>query len=48
MNHQDIELHLLLEAIYRRFHYDFRHYSRLSIETAQKTLRFMQVRATVK
>ncbi|RZI57317.1 MAG: protein-glutamate O-methyltransferase CheR, partial [Zymomonas sp.] len=25
---EDIEIHLLLEALYRRYHYDFRHYAR--------------------
>jgi chemotaxis protein methyltransferase CheR len=28
---EDIEIHLLLEAFYRRYHYDFRHYARASI-----------------
>ena len=28
----DIEIHLLLEALYRRYHYDFRHYARASIK----------------
>lgn len=27
---EDIEIHLLLEALYRRYHYDFRHYARAS------------------
>ncbi len=29
---EDIEIQLLLEALYRRFHYDFRHYARASIK----------------
>lgn len=29
---EDIEIHLLLEALYRRYHYDFRHYARASIK----------------
>ncbi|MFY9352556.1 MAG: CheR family methyltransferase [Sphingobium sp.] len=29
---EDIEIELLLEAIYRRYHYDFRHYARASIK----------------
>ncbi len=29
---EDIEVHLLLEALYRRYHYDFRHYARASIK----------------
>jgi chemotaxis protein methyltransferase CheR len=29
---EDIEIELLLEALYRRYHYDFRHYSRASIK----------------
>jgi chemotaxis protein methyltransferase CheR len=29
---EDIEIHLLLEALYRRYHYDFRHYARQSIK----------------
>lgn len=29
---EDIEIHLLLEAVYRRYHYDFRHYARASIK----------------
>lgn len=28
----DIEIELLLEALYRRYHYDFRHYARASIK----------------
>lgn len=29
---EDIEIELLLEALYRRYHYDFRHYARASIK----------------
>src|SRR6201996_6639138 len=29
---EDIEIHLLLEALYRRYHYDFRHYAQASIK----------------
>jgi len=29
---EDIELQLLLEALYQRYHYDFRHYARASIK----------------
>jgi chemotaxis protein methyltransferase CheR len=29
---EDIEIHLLLEALHRRYHYDFRHYARSSIK----------------
>lgn len=29
---EDIEIHLLLEALYRRYHYDFRHYALSSIK----------------
>lgn len=28
---EDIEIHLLLEALHRRYHYDFRHYARASV-----------------
>lgn len=31
-NVEDIEIELLLEALYRRYHYDFRHYARASIK----------------
>ena len=31
-NIEDIEVELLLEALYRRYHYDFRHYARASIK----------------
>ncbi len=27
---EDIEMHLLLEALFRRYHYDFRHYAQAS------------------
>src|SRR5262249_42617867 len=30
--HSEIELDLLLEAIYRKYHYDFRQYARASLE----------------
>jgi chemotaxis protein methyltransferase CheR len=29
---EDIEIHLLLEALFRRYHYDFRHYAQTSIK----------------
>lgn len=29
---EDIEIHLLLEALYQRYHYDFRHYAQASIK----------------
>src|SRR5580698_937517 len=29
---EDIEIRLLLEALYQRYHYDFRHYARASIK----------------
>jgi chemotaxis protein methyltransferase CheR len=29
---EDIEIHLLLEALFRRYHYDFRHYAQASIK----------------
>ena len=29
---EDLELQLLLEALYQRYHYDFRHYARASIK----------------
>jgi chemotaxis protein methyltransferase CheR len=29
---EDIEIHLLLEALYRRYHYDFRHYAQSSLK----------------
>ena len=31
-NIEDIEVELLIEALYRRYHYDFRHYSKASIK----------------
>lgn len=31
-NLDDVEIELLLEALYRRYHYDFRHYARASIK----------------
>lgn len=36
---EDIEINLLLEAVFRRYHYDFRHYARASINR-----RLMQAR----
>src|SRR5665213_1748019 len=36
---EDIEIHLLLEALYRRYHYDFRHYARASIKRRLKQAR---------
>ncbi|MAP69577.1 MAG: chemotaxis protein CheR, partial [Erythrobacteraceae bacterium] len=29
---EDIEIQLLLDAVYRHYHYDFRHYARASIK----------------
>ncbi|MDE0948244.1 MAG: protein-glutamate O-methyltransferase CheR, partial [Sphingobium sp.] len=29
---EDIEIQLLLEALYQHYHYDFRHYARASIK----------------
>lgn len=29
---EDLEIHLLLEALYQRYHYDFRHYAKASIK----------------
>ena len=29
---EDIEIQLLLDALYRHYHYDFRHYARASIK----------------
>ena len=29
---EDIEIQLLLEALYQRYHYDFRHYAQASIK----------------
>ncbi|HVT49702.1 MAG TPA: protein-glutamate O-methyltransferase CheR [Vicinamibacterales bacterium] len=37
MTNVDLELELLLEAIYRRFHYDFRRYARASIARRLET-----------
>ena len=36
---EDIEIHLLLEALYRRYHYDFRHYALASIKRRLKQAR---------
>jgi len=33
---EDIEIQLLLEALYQRYHYDFRHYARASIKRRLK------------
>ena len=37
---EDIEIQLLLDAVYRHYHYDFRHYARASIKR-----RLLQARA---
>ena len=29
---EDLEIQLLLDALYRHYHYDFRHYARASIK----------------
>ena len=29
---EDIEIQLLLEALFQRYHYDFRHYARASVK----------------
>lgn len=46
---EDIEVHLLLEALYRRYHYDFRHYARASIKRrlrqAREQMRFASLSA---
>ena len=46
---EDIEVHLLLEALYRRYHYDFRHYARASIKRrlrqAREQMRFSSLSA---
>lgn len=46
---EDIEVDLLLEALYRRYHYDFRHYARASIKRrlrqAREQLRFASLSA---
>jgi chemotaxis protein methyltransferase CheR len=36
---EDIEIHLLLEALYQRYHYDFRHYAGASIKRRLKQAR---------
>src|SRR6201996_6963865 len=36
---EDIEIHLLLEALHRRYHYDFRHYAQASIKRRLKQAR---------
>jgi chemotaxis protein methyltransferase CheR len=36
---EDIEIHLLLEALFRRYHYDFRHYAQASIKRRLKQAR---------
>src|ERR1700755_481864 len=36
---EDIEIHLLLEALYRRYHYDFRHYAQASTKRRLKQAR---------
>src|SRR6201999_778135 len=36
---EDIEIHLLLEALFRRYHYDFRHYARASVKRRLKQAR---------
>lgn len=36
---EDIEIQLLLEALYRRYHFDFRHYARASIKRRLKQAR---------
>ena len=38
-NVEDIEIQLLLEALYRRYHYDFRHYAQASIKRRLKEAR---------
>ncbi len=46
---EDIEITLLLEALFQRYHYDFRHYSRASIKRrivqAQQQLNFASISA---
>jgi chemotaxis protein methyltransferase CheR len=46
---EDIEIGLLLEALFQRYHYDFRHYSRASIKRrlvqAQQQLHFESISA---
>ena len=36
---EDIEIQLLIEALYRRYHYDFRHYAKASIKRRLKQAR---------
>jgi chemotaxis protein methyltransferase CheR len=36
---EDIEIQLLLEALYQRYHYDFRHYARASVKRRLKQAR---------
>jgi chemotaxis protein methyltransferase CheR len=36
---EDIEIHLLLEGLYQRYHYDFRHYARASVKRRLKQAR---------
>jgi chemotaxis protein methyltransferase CheR len=36
---EDIEIQLLIEALYRRYHYDFRHYAQASIKRRLKQAR---------
>jgi chemotaxis protein methyltransferase CheR len=46
---EDIEIRLLLEALYQRYHYDFRHYARASIKRrlvqARERLHFASISA---
>jgi chemotaxis protein methyltransferase CheR len=46
---EDIEIHLLLEALYRRYHYDFRHYAQASLKRrlrqARQQLGFLNLSA---
>jgi chemotaxis protein methyltransferase CheR len=46
---EDIEIRLLLEALYQRYHYDFRHYARASIKRrliqAREQLHFSSISA---
>ncbi|MEW6382087.1 MAG: protein-glutamate O-methyltransferase CheR [bacterium] len=37
-SHEDIEIHLLLEAVFQRYGYDFRHYARASIKRRVRQL----------
>jgi chemotaxis protein methyltransferase CheR len=43
---EDIEVQLLLEALYHRYHYDFRHYARASIKRRLKQARLQMHFAT--